>query len=85
MKDCEISDKEILKIYKIIGENVKNARKDKGVTQLNLSLAIGHKSVGTISVGELGINNKHFNIEHLVKIADVLDVDINDFFKNLNI
>jgi len=28
----------------------------------------------------LYINNKHFNIEQLVKIADVLEVDLTDFF-----
>jgi hypothetical protein len=27
-------------------------------------------------MAELCTNNKHFNIEHLVKIADVLEVDI---------
>ena len=31
---------------------------------------------------ELGINNKHFNIEHLYKIADVLEVDVRDFFED---
>ncbi len=30
--------------------------------------------------GSLG-KNKHFNIEHLVKIADVLEVDVCEFFK----
>jgi hypothetical protein len=44
-------------------------------------LAIGHKAVGTVSMAELGINNKHFNIEHLVKIADVLEIDVCEFFK----
>lgn len=33
-------------------------------------------------MAELGINNKHFNIEHLVKIADVLEVDVCEFFKD---
>jgi len=84
MKECDISNQKMNKIYKIIGDNVKNIRKKKNVTQLNLSLAIGHKSVGTISVAELGINDKHFNIEHLVKIAAVLDVDVKDFFNNIN-
>ena len=27
------------------------------------------------------LNKKHFNIEHLVKIADVLEIDICEFFK----
>jgi len=52
---------------------------------MQLSLAIGHKAVGTISMAELCINNKHFNIEHLVKIADVLEVDLNDFFHGVTL
>lgn len=82
MKECDITNDVMSEIYKKIGSNVKKIRKSKGVSQLALSLAIGHKAVGTISMAELCINNKHFNIEHLVKIADVLEVDINEFFKN---
>lgn len=68
-------------IYKQIGQNVKSIRKSKNISQLSLALAIGHKAVGTVSMAELGINDKHFNIEHLVKIADVLEVDVRDFFE----
>ena len=46
-------------------------------------MAIGHKSVGVISNCELCLQNKHFNIEQLIKIADVLDVNIKDFFENI--
>ena len=67
-------------IYKNIGQNVARIRKEKGLSQLALSLAIGHKAVGTISLAEICKNNKHFNIEHLVKIADVLEVDVCEFF-----
>lgn len=85
MKECTVSDSNMKDIYKQIGSNIKKARKTKNVSQLALSLAIGHKAVGTISMAELCINNKHFNIEHLVKIAEVLEVDICDFFKDVNI
>lgn len=70
-------------IYKKIGINVKKIREEKGISQLNLAMAIGHKSVGVISNCELCLQNKHFNIEHLIKIADVLDVNITDFFKEI--
>lgn len=70
-------------IYKIIGKNVKKIREEKGISQLSLAMAIGHKSVGVISNCELCLQNKHFNIEHLIKIADVLDVHITDFFNNI--
>ncbi len=69
-------------IYKQIGINVKNIRKSKNISQLALALAIGDKTVGTISMAELCINNKHFNLEHLYKIADVLEVDVCDFLKD---
>jgi transcriptional regulator with XRE-family HTH domain len=80
MNDCTIDDVQMIAIYKQIGQNVKSIRKSKNISQLNLALAIGHKAVGTVSMAELGINKKHFNIEHLIKIADVLEVDIRDFF-----
>ncbi len=79
MKECSITNIKMQNIYKNIGKRVKKIRKEKGVSQLALSVAIGHKAVGTISMAELCINKKHFNIEHLVKIADVLEVDINVF------
>ena len=81
MKECSIDSEKMLEIYKQIGINVKNARKSKGISQLALSLAIGHKAVGTVSMAELCLNNKHFNIEHLTKIADVLEVDLCEFFR----
>lgn len=83
MKDTTITDDDMLAIYKKIGSNVKEIRKSKKISQLKLSLAIGHKAVGTVSMAELCINNKHFNIEHLVKIADVLEVDVESFFKDI--
>lgn len=83
MKECTIDDVKMKDIYRQIGLNVKKARKAKNVSQLALSLAIGHKAVGTISMAELCINNKHFNIEHLVKIADVLEVDVCTFFMDV--
>jgi len=81
MKECEISDEKMRIIYKNIGKNVKRIRTQKGISQLALSLAIGHKAVGTVSMAEICLNNKHFNIEHLVKIADVLEVEVCEFLK----
>jgi len=84
MKECTINDIKMKDIYKQIGLNIKKVRQDKNVSQLALALAIGHKAVGTISMAELCINNKHFNIEHLIKIAEVLEVDVCDFFKDVD-
>ena len=71
---------EIENAYKIIGANVKKIRKQKGYTQLQLSLAIGHHSVSVISCAEIYHNKHHFNIEHLLKIASVLGVPMGIFF-----
>lgn len=81
MKQTSINDKKMREIYKIIGQNVKDIRTEKGVSQLALAMAIGHKAVGTISMAEICLNNKHFNIEHLMKIAEVLEVDVCEFFR----
>jgi transcriptional regulator with XRE-family HTH domain len=81
MKECSIDPEKMQEIYRQIGKNVKDIRQKKGITQLELSLAIGHKAVGTVSMAEICLNNKHFNIEHLIKIADVLEVDVCEFFE----
>ena len=80
MKECSISPEKMQDIYRQIGKNVKLIRKEKGISQLELSLAIGHKAVGTVSMAEICLNNKHFNIEHIMKIADVLEVDVCELF-----
>ena len=67
--------------HKIIGQNVKRIRKEKGISQLDLAHRIGHKSVSIISFAEINHKNNHFNIEHLLKIAYVLEVDICEFLK----
>jgi len=41
---------------------------------------MGYKSVSTISCAEIYHNKIHFNIEHLAKIAYILDVEVCDFF-----
>ncbi len=70
-------------IYKTIGLNVKKIIEAKGISQLNLAMSIGHKSVGVISDCEIYLQNKHFNIEQLIKITDVLDANIKDLFENI--
>jgi transcriptional regulator with XRE-family HTH domain len=68
------------KIHQEIGENIKRIRKSKGISQLRLAQAIGHKSLSIVSLAEIYHNKQHFNIEHLIKIAYVLEVDICEFF-----
>ena len=77
----DFTEREIAELYQLIGKNVKRIRQAKDVTQMELGLALGHTGVGTVSVAEIYHNKKHFNIEHLDKIATILEVDICEFFK----
>jgi len=67
-----------------IGENVKRIRKLKKISQLDLAHLIGHKSVSIISLAEIYHKKQHFNINHLVKIAEVLEVSILEFFEGID-
>ncbi|MDR0666582.1 MAG: helix-turn-helix domain-containing protein [Campylobacteraceae bacterium] len=81
IEPIEFTDEEIRIFYKNIGEKVKKLRAEKGVSQLELALAIGFKTVSSVAKPEILIDNKHFNLEHLYKIAKVLGVDIKYFFE----
>lgn len=76
----DINDSDIIALYKTIGANVKKARLAKGITQLDLALALGYKSVSSIAKAESLIENKHFNIAQLYKISKALDIDLGTLF-----
>ncbi len=82
MSQTAFSDAEILAIYKVIGENVKRYRMQKGISQLSLSQEMGYSSVSLVSAAELCSDGKHFNIEHLYKISKILDIPISQFFES---
>ena len=67
--------------YKMIGQNVAKYRKEKGLSQLDLSLAMGYKSVSVVSGAEIYYNGKHFKLEHLLKISQILNIEISEFLK----
>jgi transcriptional regulator with XRE-family HTH domain len=77
----EIPETDIDALYLRIGANVKKYRESRGMTQLQLSLAMNLKSPGLISQGELYLQKQHFNIKHLYQLAHILECDITDFFK----
>ena len=68
-------------LYKLIGQNVAKFRKEKGLSQLDLSLKMGYKSVSIISGAEICYKGKHFNLEHILKISQTLEVEFCEFFK----
>ncbi|MEA1880281.1 MAG: helix-turn-helix transcriptional regulator [Campylobacterota bacterium] len=74
----DIPSEAIDNFYIQIGLNVKKYRTVKGLTQLELAYALGHKSVGLVSQAELYLKKQHFNLEHLYKIAYVLECNIED-------
>ena len=51
-----------------------------GISQLELSLEIGIKSVAFYSNCESNRYGKHFNLEHIYKLAKALKVPLNEFF-----
>ena len=81
MNHIEFTDKEVKAFHRKIIENIKRIRKGKGITQLELALTIGHKSMSTIGKIEANVEDKHYNIEHLYKIAMALDVDVCEFLE----
>ncbi|MBO7370320.1 MAG: helix-turn-helix transcriptional regulator [Campylobacter sp.] len=72
------NEKEIAEFYKKVSQNVRNLRESKGVSQLDLALEIGIKSVAFYSNCESNRYNKHFNLEHIYKIAKALNVEMSD-------
>jgi len=74
-------ENEIQKFYALVSKNVKKYRLEKGISQMDLGLEIGIKSVAFFSNAESNRYDKHFNLEHLYKIAKALDKNICDFFQ----
>jgi len=67
--------------YQLIGQNVSKLRKEKGLSQLELSLKMNYKSVSVVSGAEICYNGKHFNLEQLLKISQILEVDLCELLK----
>lgn len=79
--DIEISEEEIATFYRLIGRNVKKLRQAQGLSQIQLALAMGFNSVSSVAKAEIGVENKHFNLEHLYKIAKILEIDPCEFIQ----
>lgn len=76
-------ENEILVFYANVSRNVRYLREQRGISQLELALEIGIKSVAFYSNCENNRYGKHFNLEHLYKLAKALGVPISDFFNPL--
>ena len=76
-----MEDFNIEEIHKKIGLNVAKHRKAKGLSQLDLSLQLGHKSVSIVASAERFYKGKHFNINHLFQIAHILEIEACELIK----
>ena len=72
---------EIDNFHKIVSNNVKNYRLEKGFSQEKLALDIGIKSIAFYSNCENNKYDKHFNLEHLYKISKSLNVPLEALIK----
>ena len=77
----DFTEEQLKKFYKKIGSNVARLRKNHKLSQLKLSLLIGHKSTSLVSGAEIYYKKQHFSLEHLASISFVLKEDLNEFFK----
>jgi len=75
-KLSDISSDEIVAFYKRVSDNVKEARIGANMSQLDLALKLGIKSIAFYSNCENSKYNKHFNLEHIYKISKALDIDM---------
>lgn len=71
-------------LYRVIGKNIKYYRKQAKLTQMQLAEQ-AKISISYLSKLEAAGCNKSLSISVLNQIANVLNADISDFFKEVNI
>lgn len=81
MFTANADEEEINNFYKVVSANVRKYRNEKNMSQLELALTIGQKGNAFFNYAENNTKNKHFNLEHLYKIAKALDIPISKFFE----
>jgi len=81
----DVSEEEIEKFYRQVSINVREARTKANMSQLDLALKLGIKSIAFYSNCENIRYNKHFNLEHIYKISKALNINLEDIFKNTDI
>jgi transcriptional regulator with XRE-family HTH domain len=82
MKNFDFENGCLEEFYNKVSLNVIRIRKEKKISQLKLANAIGHGNATFLGKAELLAEGKHFNLEHLYKISTVLEVDIEEFFRD---
>jgi transcriptional regulator with XRE-family HTH domain len=70
-----------IEFHQNISANVKRLRKDKNITQLQVSQALGFTNPSFITNAESVNSDKRFNLNQLHKLSIFFNVDICEFFK----
>lgn len=70
-------------LYRVIGTNIKHYREQRNLTQVQLAEQ-AQISISYLSKIEAAGCNKSLSISALNQIANVLDVKISEFFKEVN-
>ncbi|WP_263831711.1 helix-turn-helix transcriptional regulator [Sulfurospirillum oryzae] len=78
------TDQEVMKFYADVSNKIKQLRTEANMTQLDLSLEIGIKSVAFYSNCENNRYGKHFNLEHIYKITKVFNMPLSFFFNTIS-
>ena len=79
----DVSQMYINEQYELISNNVKRLRLSKKFTQEQVALSMGFSTATFYTNAESCKREKHFNLEHLIKISKILDIDMEDFFKHI--
>ena len=64
-----------------VSKNIEVLREAKKITKLDMSRSLGFMYPDHYSRMELRSNGKHFNLKHIYKIAQILDVPISEIIK----
>ena len=76
------TEEEFIEFHQKVALNVKRFRQEKNVTQEELAFELGFKNSSFVSNAEnKKLTRYHYSIEHLYKIATILEVDIAEFLK----
>jgi len=77
---ADITNDEIQDTYKQVSNTVKEIRVSKKISQNDISFAMGFTTPTFYTNAENCKQGKHFNLEHIIKIAKYLDTPISAFF-----
>jgi len=79
---ADVTQEEIEAEYKNISANIKKYRLMRKMTQEEIALSMGLTTATFYTNAENSKKNKHFNLEHIIRISKALDINICLLFEN---